>query len=107
MVEFLIKFESSCIKIARVCSILITKSIDFQLFTLILYGIWGPLWSRAIFRAQSIYRKVYGLTNATTDKLSTDMPQHLWWIKIIYGECPPASVLNEDIWPYASENTNI
>ena len=38
MVEFLRKFENSCIKIARTNSFLITKSIDLQLFNLILYG---------------------------------------------------------------------
>ena len=51
MIEFLGKFENRGINIARVSTILITKSIDFQLFTLILYGIGGPLWSNAIFRA--------------------------------------------------------
>ena len=35
--------ENRGIKIARVNSILITKSIDFQLFTLILKGVGGPL----------------------------------------------------------------
>ena len=39
MVEFLIQFEKRDIKIARVNSILITKSINLQLFTLILYGV--------------------------------------------------------------------
>ena len=39
MVEFLRKFENRGIKIARVNSILITKSIDLQLFTLILSGV--------------------------------------------------------------------
>ena len=47
MVEFLRKFENRSIKIARVNSILITKSMDLQLFTflftLILCGIGGPL----------------------------------------------------------------
>ena len=59
MIEFLRKFENSGIKIARVNSIRITKSIDLQLFTLIFYVVGGPLWSKAIFRALSIYRKVY------------------------------------------------
>ena len=58
MVKFLRKFENRRIKIVRVNSILITKSINLQLFTLILYGVMGPLWSTAIFRAQSIYRVV-------------------------------------------------
>ena len=44
MVEFLRKFENPGIKIARVKSILITKSVNLQLFILILYGIGGPLW---------------------------------------------------------------
>ena len=44
MVEFLRKFENHGIKIALVNTILIPKSIDSQLFTLILYGVDGPLW---------------------------------------------------------------
>ena len=39
MIEFLRKFENRSIKIARVNSILITKSVNLQLFTLILYGV--------------------------------------------------------------------
>ena len=39
MVEFLRKFEDRNIKIARVNSILITKSINVQLFTLLLCGV--------------------------------------------------------------------
>ena len=46
MVEFLRKFENCVIKIARDNSILITKSINLQLFTLIFYGVGGPLWWR-------------------------------------------------------------
>ena len=42
------KFENRGIKITRVYSILITKSINIQFFTLILYGLGGPLWSKAI-----------------------------------------------------------
>ena len=37
--QFLRKFENRGIKIARVKSILILKSINLQLFTLILYGV--------------------------------------------------------------------
>ena len=37
MIEFLRKLENRSIKIARVNPILITKSINLQLFTLILY----------------------------------------------------------------------
>ena len=59
MVEFFRKFENRGIKITRVNSILIAKSLNLQLFTLILYGVWGPLWSKAIFSAQSNYRVVY------------------------------------------------
>ena len=44
MVEFSKKFENRDIKIARVNSILITKSINLQLITLILYGVAGALW---------------------------------------------------------------
>ena len=43
MVEFLKKFEKMGIKIDRVNSILITKSINLQLFTLILYGVGGSV----------------------------------------------------------------
>ena len=39
IVEILRKFKNRGIKIARVNSILITKSINLQLFTLILYGV--------------------------------------------------------------------
>ena len=59
MVEFLRKFEDRVIKIAVVNSILITKSLNLQLFTLMWYGVVGPLSSKAIFRAQSINREVY------------------------------------------------
>ena len=41
IVELLGKFENRDIKIARVNSIYITKSIDFQLFTFILNGVLG------------------------------------------------------------------
>ena len=43
MIKFLRKFENSGIKIAQVESIPITKSINFELFSLILYGVGGPL----------------------------------------------------------------
>ena len=43
MVEFLRKFEKHGIKIARVNSILITKYIYLQLFTLIFNGVGDPL----------------------------------------------------------------
>ena len=39
MIEFLRKFENRSIKIVRVNSILITKPINLQLFTLVLYGL--------------------------------------------------------------------
>ena len=39
MVEFFKKFENRVIKIIRVNSILIKKSINLQLFTLILYSV--------------------------------------------------------------------
>ena len=54
MVKVLGKFENRDIEIARVNSILISKSINLKLFTLIF-----PLWSKAILGAQSIYREVY------------------------------------------------
>ena len=43
MIEFLRIFDNRGIKIARVYAILIAKSINLQLFTLILYGFGGPL----------------------------------------------------------------
>ena len=42
MIEFLRKFENRGIKIARVNTILNTKSINLELFTLILYGVGRP-----------------------------------------------------------------
>ena len=39
MVEFLRKFDNRGVKIARVNSILITKSINLNFFNLILYGV--------------------------------------------------------------------
>ena len=63
MVEFLRKFQNRGIKIAWVNPILITKSINLQLFTLIFYGV-GIRCDVAIFKltssAQSIYKEVYG-----------------------------------------------
>ena len=46
VIEFLQKFENRSIKIARVNSILITKFINLQLFTLILsgFGVYCDLW---------------------------------------------------------------
>ena len=60
MVEFLRKFENRGTKIAGVNSILITKSINLQLFTLILCGV-IVLCDRSQFSApaQFIYREVY------------------------------------------------
>ena len=55
MIEFLRKFENHGFKIDRFNYILIAKSINFELCC-------GPLWSKVIFRALSIYREV----NATT-----------------------------------------
>ena len=43
IVQFLGKYENRGIKIIRVNSILITKSINLQLFTLILYAVVDPL----------------------------------------------------------------
>ena len=62
MVEFPRKFENCGVNIIRVKSILITNSINLsteyrvqsaQLFTLILFGVWCPLCSDAIFPARS------------------------------------------------------
>ena len=57
MIEFLRKFANRGNKITRVNSILITKSTNLELFTV--YGV-SPLWSKADFNAQFIYREVYG-----------------------------------------------
>ena len=62
MFEFLIKFENRDNKIDRVNWIFITKSINLQLFKLNFVRYWGPLWSKSIFRVQSINREVYGWT---------------------------------------------
>ena len=43
MVELHRKFENCAIKITRVNSIRITKSVNLQLFPLILYGVGGSL----------------------------------------------------------------
>ena len=62
MVEFLRKFENHDIKIALVNWILITKFLNLQLFTLILYYT-GVRCDVDIYKltasAQSIYREVY------------------------------------------------
>ena len=76
MFEFLRIFENRVIKIARVNSIIITKSINLRLFTLILYGVEGPSWSNTIFHAKSIYREVY-------DKI--DMKNETVQYKRIFG----------------------
>ena len=52
MIEFRRKFENRGIKIAPVISILITKSINLQLFTLILYGV-GVRYDRRRFSVNS------------------------------------------------------
>ena len=62
IVEFLRKFENRGIKIARVNSILIPKSLNFQLFSLILYCVGGPLYLKSIFIDQYIYQDVNGWT---------------------------------------------
>ena len=64
MIEFLKIIENRSIEIALVNSILITKSINLQLFTRILCVL-GVRCDQAIFSAQSIYRKVYGATIMT------------------------------------------
>ena len=46
MIEFFREFKNRGNKIAAINSILITKSIDLRLFTLILYGVGAPLWSK-------------------------------------------------------------
>ena len=54
MIKFLKKFENHCIKIARVKSILITKSINLQLFTLIVYSV-GVHCDRRQFSMHSLF----------------------------------------------------
>ena len=64
MVEFPTKFENCRVKIDRLDSILITKSVNLQFFTLILYGVWGSCdvdIFKLTFNAQSIYREVYDM----------------------------------------------
>ena len=66
MVEFHRKSDNHGIKIARVTSTFITKSINLQVFTWILYGV-GVRCDVDTFkltaRAQSINREVYALDN--------------------------------------------
>ena len=62
MIEFLRKFENRSIKIARVNSILIAKSINLQLFTLTLFG-FGVRCDPMRFLVLSIYREVYATVN--------------------------------------------
>ena len=62
MIEFLRKFENRGIKIAPINSILINKSINLKLFTVILYDVGGPLRFNILkltVSAQSINREVY------------------------------------------------
>ena len=68
MIEFLRKFENRSIKIARMNSIHITKSINLQLFNLILCGVGGQVPCDVdIFKltasAQSINREVHTITD--------------------------------------------
>ena len=94
MLEFLRKFENCAIKIYRVNSILIAKSINLQLFTLILYGVGGRCDVdnfKLTASAQSIYRKVYYLFNRyvrnifwrpgmSSDALACLLtPRHVFW----------------------------
>ena len=58
MIEFLQKIEKRGIKIDLVDSILITKSINLQLFTFILHGVWSIV-IETNFQSQSIYREGY------------------------------------------------
>ena len=61
MVKFLKNVENRGIKIDRDNSILIAKSINLQLFTLIFYGILASC-DRRRFSVQSTYREVYVTT---------------------------------------------
>ena len=72
MVEVLKKIENCGIKIARVNSILITKSINLQLFTLILYGV-GVLCDRTRFSVFSpfIVVVVVVVTGQTVGSISS------------------------------------
>ena len=80
IVEFLRKFENRGIKIAPVNSILITKSINSQLFTLLLYMVLRVRCDIDIFKltasAQSIeksyHREVYDIDNAIYTNYVTD-----------------------------------
>ena len=61
MIEYLKKIENLLIKIARVNSILIAKSINLLLFTLILYGV-GVRCDADIFKpTATANREVYGI----------------------------------------------
>ena len=60
MIKFLRKFENRCIQIARVNLIIVTKC-DYLLSVIYFHFVrfCGPLWSYAIYSAQSIYRDVH------------------------------------------------
>ena len=61
MVEFLRKFEIRGIRIDLVNSIIISKFINLQLFTLILYGVGGPLWIQIQIQIQMRFIKKWNL----------------------------------------------
>ena len=72
MIEFLRKFENRGIKIARANSILITKSINLEVFTLIFYGV-GVCFDRGRFSVLSpfincahLYQKAVSLSLYST-----------------------------------------
>ena len=73
MIEFLWNFDNRGLKIGRVNSILITKSIYLVIYFNSI-RCWGPLGSSAIIRAQSINREVNAFSNKSTLRLPGSFP---------------------------------
>ena len=83
MVEPLRKFENRCIKIAGVNEILITKSINLQLFTLILYSV-GVRCDQKLFSVFSPFIEksmvTYIVYNSDSIKKNWNHTSSLLWI---------------------------
>ena len=63
MIEFSENLRIVTLKLFELTPFLSPNVSIYRFFTLILHDFGGPLRSKAIFRAQSIYREVYGLNN--------------------------------------------
>ena len=83
MIDFLKKFENRGIKIARVSSILITKSIKFTVFPLILHGV-GVRCDRRRFSGHSPFIEVYMLQKMENDFQHTSKSMSLFFKIILF-----------------------